>query len=774
MSDWSGEVGYDDGLARSNAEPPTRSWSRVSIALDVADSDMDPRLTTERLGILNAIIRASVGSDSLVGLLDKVLDAVCRRYPGLRGAVACFDGSEVVLESVRPPRSTGVDWADIFVGVPTWAADRTDGFQSIVLEKGGKFALAVLLPPDSGQYRAIAFVDPEDVVDFPQGVLAVIAMECTYVVDREVRTYRLMEREEQLRAVFDASTIPQALLAGDRHEFTVVNDALCQLVGYARDELVGKSARSITHPDDVRIIEAACGLAAENPGGQHRVERRLIGARGDIIYTETTLTWLHLPGGRRMLLQQIADITAQRNAERHLLEQAETDGLTGIGNRLHLVRKIDELDRSGEEFGVVFLDVDSFKSINDARGHEIGDEILIEVAARLAAAARPEDLVVRFGGDEFVVLCRETASLSASPETHRDPRIEQGDNELSPLAQAVWMVADRAQRVLAEPIGTTSGPAHITVSIGVCDNTIPVAHAIDRLQHADTAAYRAKRLGQDRKVVYDAGLHRQTTEHRRVEVLLRTALEEERFVVHYQPIVDIADGRPVGIEALVRLRDRNGHLVAPGRFIHVAERSGLIVPMGSWVLAESCRTAADLRRKLHVPIHVSVNVAARQASRSDLVDVVDAALDAAGLPPDALTLELTESALLEADVSTLARLHDMSARGIEIALDDFGTGYSSLTYLRQLPVTRIKVDQSFVGAMTTDSGSAAIVKAVTMLAHDLGLTWVAEGVETAEQWERLKELGAGLAQGYYFARPQPKEMLEHILTSTINAAVPTP
>jgi EAL domain-containing protein (putative c-di-GMP-specific phosphodiesterase class I) len=220
------------------------------------------------------------------------------------------------------------------------------------------------------------------------------------------------------------------------------------------------------------------------------------------------------------------------------------------------------------------------------------------------------------------------------------------------------------------------------------------------------------------------------------------------------------------MEALTRLQDESGRLVPPIQFIDVAERSGLIVPMGVWVLGEACRTTAALCRLIGFPVHVSVNVAARQAARPDLPAVVDRALADAGLPPDSLTLELTESALLEADDSTLVRLHNMSAQGIEIALDDFGTGYSSLTYLRQLPVTRIKVDQTFVSAMTTDPSSAAIVRAVTSLARDLGLTWVAEGVETAEQWSALKQLGSGLAQGFYFARPQPLDMLKHTLTHT--------
>lgn len=766
MAEWRDKDAHRGGSAREQAGKISPRWVRLDAVPEVDEPVDDPRIAMEALGILSTIIKTSSGADSLADMLARVLEAICRRYPGLAGALASFDGTDIVVDLTSPTEPVGVDWEQLFSGMPAWAAEQTDSFRPILLESNERYALALLLAAEGGVQRAIAFADPGDVVDIPRGVLVTIALECDYVFDREMMMHRLREREAQFRAIFDASPIPQALMVGDDVAFAVVNDALCRLLGYSRDQLLGLSARAVTHPDDVEVIETARWKAAEESGGQGRVERRMIAANADIIYTVTTLTWIDLPGRQRMLLQQIADITAQRLAERDALEQAETDSLTGLGNRLRLVRVIDQLEKSGEEFGVVFLDVDSFKSINDARGHEVGDEILTEVATRLAAAAGPHDLVVRFGGDEFVVLCRAAGSAGpgAAPIGERDIT-----GKFSPLSQAVRAAADLAQVVLSEPIDTSSGSAHITVSIGICDDTIPVAHAIDRLLYADTAAYRAKRLGEDRKVVYDSGLHRQTTEFRRVEALLRTALEEERFVVHYQPIVDVADGRPVGMEALVRLLDENGHLVPPGQFIHVAERSGLIVPMGAWVLGTACRTAADLRRALALPIHISVNVAARQASRPDLVRIVDRALEVSGLPPEVLTLELTESALLEADGSTLARLHDMSSRGIEIALDDFGTGYSSLTYLRQLPVTRIKVDQSFVGAMTTDRGSAAIVKAVITLASDLGLTWVAEGVETAEQWARLQDLGTGLAQGYYFARPQPKQTLQRIMAGRLDA-----
>lgn len=766
MSDWSdGET--RGGREPARGDPADSTWRRYSAVLD--DRSMsDPAIVAERLGILNAIIEASRRSDSMAALMANVAEAICHRYPGLFGAVARFDRDGVAVERTLPEAPGSVDWAGLFRGLPEWVDDAAGTVTPIHLRAGNSLALALVFEPEAGVHRSIAFADPDDVVRIPAEMLDAVALECTYVFDREIITHRLAEREAQLRAVFDASAIPQALMAEDSRDFAIVNDAFCRLVGYSRDQLIGMSARAITYPDDIAVVEAAREEAAASPSGQRRIERRLIGANGEVIETKTSLIWIHMPGGGRMLLQQLSDITAQRRAERDLMAQAETDSLTGIGNRLHLVRTIDELGRAGEVFGVIFLDVDSFKSINDARGHDIGDEILKEVAKRLTAATRPGDMVVRFGGDEFVVLCRGVGGAArAAPEP-----AGRGGTGLSPLSRAVRQMADEAQRVLSEPIETTAGPTTITVSVGICDDTIPVTRALDRLQYADTAAYQAKRLGEDRNVVYDSGLHRQTTEYRRIEALLRTALEEDRFVVHYQPIVAVSDGRPVGMEALVRLRDEDGHLVPPGQFIEVAERSGLIVPMGSWVLAEACRTAADLRSLVGSPVHVSVNVAARQASRPELADVVDRALADAGLPPDALTLELTESALLEADASTLVRLHDMSARGIEIALDDFGTGYSSLTYLRQLPVTRIKVDQTFVGAMTTDPGSAAIVRAVTTLARDLGLTWVAEGVETAEQWAALQELGTGLAQGFYFARPQPIAMLKHTLARTFGSREP--
>jgi diguanylate cyclase (GGDEF)-like protein len=453
------------------------------------------------------------------------------------------------------------------------------------------------------------------------------------------------------------------------------------------------------------------------------------------------------PDGNRLLLAQLEDITARRTAEIALRNQAERDSLTGLANRSFLSRLLTQMGDDATDCVLLFIDLDGFKMINDARGHDVGDEVLVEVAARLRASVRPSDVVCRFGGDEFVIAFRTGVP---------------GDTDL-----ALWMsrqVSDRVEAALAAPITTTSGPARITASIGIAGCALVPGVPHDLLQRADTAMYRAKRLGKDRSAVYDADLHDETVEYQRTAAALRNALAERRFVVHYQPIVRLRDEAIVAFEALVRLYDEAGRLVPPDRFIGVAEQSQLIVPMGSWVLQEACRTIARLRKLTGRELVVSVNVAAQQAARSDLACTVTAALAEAGLPASALSLELTESALLDADDATLAQLQGLRERGVLIALDDFGTGYSSLTYLRQLPVTQIKVDRSFVCGLATDDGDTAIVRAVTNLASDFGLFWVAEGIETQEQLDALVALGGnGYAQGYLFSRPVPEEELYPLL-----------
>jgi diguanylate cyclase (GGDEF)-like protein/PAS domain S-box-containing protein len=605
-------------------------------------------------------------------------------------------------------------------------------------------ARTVLVPLPTPEPAALLFLCGTGVPDENQReVLSLVASETARVIEREAAAKRLRDSEERFRSVFDSSPLAMALTLNDSGTFGAVNAALCTLFGRSGEELSRLAARDICHPDDVNLPDAAGAAAMAAPDGRHRVEMRFLHSSGAVITTNVSLAYMQAPDGASQILAQIEDITARRTVEEVLRRQAEQDALTGLANRTLLGRMLCEMGAAARPCAILFIDLDGFKLINDTRGHDVGDEVLLEVAARLSAAVRPSDVVARFGGDEFVVVC-QGGSGDELGVAHR--------------------VAERIEQLLRCPIRTQDGPAMVTASIGIAGGVIDPEFPQELLQRADAAMYQAKRLGKDRREMYDDHLHERAIEHQRTEAALRTALADGRFVVHYQPIVDLSDLSVVGVESLVRLVDEQGQLVSPDRFIGVAEQSGLIVPMGAWVLEESCRTIAALRERTGQPLGVAVNIAARQAARSDLAATVRAALAAARLPESALTLELTESALLEADEATLSQLVELRDSGVVIALDDFGTGYSSLTYLRRFPVSHLKVDRSFVSGMEDQPSDHAIVRAVTGLASELGLGWIAEGVETVAQRDLLAALGPGLAQGYLFSPPVPGEALLQLVT----------
>jgi diguanylate cyclase (GGDEF)-like protein/PAS domain S-box-containing protein len=700
---------------------------------------------TDRIRLLHAIATAANEARTLDELAPHVLRLVLAGFDWSQGALAQWTTDEH-----RAPRLTHVIGSGAL-------AERAElltppsGDLPAFCALGDSYAVVVPVAGRRAGPVALVFAGPPETLDAKRlEMLSLVGGECSRVAEREEAARRSRESEHRFRTVFDASPLPMALSLGDTGTYVAVNEALCRLVGRSHDELIGASAREIIHPEDIGLADPAGAAAAAAPDGRHSVEMRLRHANGSDAIANIGLTWMNGPDGTRLLLAQMEDITARRTAENALRHQAERDALTGLANRSHLASVLSQMGSQVTDCALLFIDLDGFKVINDTRGHDVGDEVLVEVAARLRASVRPSDLVCRFGGDEFVVVCR-----TGSP----------GD-EVGALATA-RSVADRIEAALAPPIVTRAGTARVTASIGIASSTEVPGAPQDLLQRADTAMYRAKRLGKDRRAVYDAGLHKETVEYQRTAAALRNALAENRFVVHYQPIVRLDDESVVGFEALVRLYDEAGRLVPPDRFIGVAEQSQLIVPMGTWVLQEACRAIARLRRLTGRELVVSVNVAAQQAARSDLACTVTESLADAGLPASALSLELTESALLDADEATLAQLTSLRERGVLIALDDFGTGYSSLTYLRRLPVTQIKVDRSFVNGLTTDNGDAAIVRAVVNLAADLGLFWIAEGVETREQCGALAGFaGHGLAQGYLFSCPVPEEDLLPLLGLT--------
>ena len=437
------------------------------------------------------------------------------------------------------------------------------------------------------------------------------------------------------------------------------------------------------------------------------------------------------------LCTNLAAMAVERgHAEARLAHQATHDALTGLPNRTlfldRLGQALAQRHEDGTTVAVVFLDVDRFKVINDSAGHGAGDRLLTGLAQRLSGLVRPGDTVARFGGDEFTVLCQGVAGASGALK-----------------------IAERIVEGTAAPFALDDGEVVVTLSAGIA---LPRAGDTPEtlLRDADAAMYRAKERGRNRIEVFDEAMRDTAVARLDTEKALRRALDADELVLHYQPQVRVADGRLTGVEALVRWQHPERGLLPPGQFVPLAEEAGLIVPLGARVLEEACRQAQAWRRA-GTPVVVWVNVSPVQVAQPDLARRVAGVLDATGVDPALIGLELTESALL-ADASSVVALSEL---GVRLAIDDFGTGYSSLDHLRRFPFDLVKIDRSFVAALDGARGTA-IVAAVVGLAHALGLEALAEGVETEAQHDALRGIGCDLAQGFWFARPEPAATVAHL------------
>lgn len=431
------------------------------------------------------------------------------------------------------------------------------------------------------------------------------------------------------------------------------------------------------------------------------------------------------------------DVTDRRQAETQLVHDALHDQLTGLPNRaLFLDRLAGTIARSqrhpGYLFAVLFLDLDRFKVINDSLGHAAGDRFLTTVASRLAAVLRPGDTVARLGGDEFAILLDDISRLDDATE-----------------------VAGRIHEELARPLAIGGTEVFTSASIGIATSKTGYQRPEDVLRDADTAMYRAKNLGKARHQIFDTAMHAWAVKLLLLESDLRRALEQRSFEVHYQPIVRLSDRAVLGFEALLRWPHPARGMIPQQEYLPLAEETGLIAPIGWWVLEEACRQLAEWTRLLAEggKLWVSVNLSARQLAQPELVERVETALAAHALAPARLRLEITEGAVLEQSERATAALERLKALGVGIDLDDFGTGYSSLSYLHRLPIDRVKIDRSFVASMHEQTDSLEIVRAIVGLSRSLGLEVVAEGIEREEQVATLRELGCGLAQGFHFSRP---------------------
>ena len=437
---------------------------------------------------------------------------------------------------------------------------------------------------------------------------------------------------------------------------------------------------------------------------------------------------------RKALQQAMASAATIRH-------QAQHDALTGLPNRVLFTERVDQAMRAGGDQAVLFIDLDDFKWVNDSLGHAAGDELLMVVARRLQASVREGDLAARLGGDEFGVLVRE------------------GGVEIG------RMVAARIIAALGQPLHAAGMQLMVQASVGIAAVS-EWRDTAELLRNADVAMYDAKERGKGQFRVFEPSMQDRVRDRIGVEAELRLALERDELVLAYQPLVRLSDEEVVGVEALVRWRHPTRGLLPPAFFLPVAEESGLILPLGRWVLREACRQACDWVGRGGRPFKVSVNLSARQLHHPDLVDEVVGALEDAGLDPGALVVEITESMILRDHQAVAAKLQVLRGLGVGVALDDFGTGYSSLSHLQRLPVDQIKIDRSFVG------GQDHVVEAVLQLGRTLRLQTVAEGVETRQQAERLRSLGCELAQGYHFGRPLEPAAVSALLGAAVPARSP--
>jgi diguanylate cyclase (GGDEF)-like protein len=451
------------------------------------------------------------------------------------------------------------------------------------------------------------------------------------------------------------------------------------------------------------------------------------------ILTITTILLVydsHLDSKTRRHNEQLEQANAQ------LQHVATHDALTGLPNRLLLADRLDQAiaraERYGQRFALIVVDLDRFKSINDSLGHLAGDELLKDVARRLAQVLRKADTLARLGGDEFVLLLNEI------------------DNPHDAEIVATKVLAD-----FARPATISGLDLHISASLGISVSPDDGTDSETLLQHADAAMYHAKKSGRNAYQFFAPAMNAFARERLELENGLRRALEQREFVLHYQPKVDVKTARIDSAEALVRWRHPKRGLIAPAQFIPLAEETGLILPLGEWVIREACRQAFAWQAAGLRPLRVAVNLSAQQFRQKNLVEIVRNALRAARLEPQYLELELTESAVMDDAEESINILRELSDLGVRISVDDFGTGYSSLSYLRRLPLDKLKIDRAFIREVVTSRGDAEIVRAIVSLAHALRLQVIAEGVETPEQLEFLQGLGCDQYQGFHFSAPVP-------------------
>jgi len=585
------------------------------------------------------------------------------------------------------------------------------------------------------EQRAEVFRDAAGKPDYVVGV-------CQEVTARKISELDFMEKKRTLRLILDNA--PMGIWLQDIDgRLLFVNKAFCEALGMPEEKFLSINHYAEIYPGEEKAVMDSMAsdeavLAQEGPHRSYETLRFSDGRLHDLEIIKIRLT--NNEGGVSGLIGLSTDITQRKIAEENLKFLAHHDGLTGLYNRNYFVDQLRKTfaiaQRQNNHGALLFFDCDHFKSINDSLGHQIGDEILKEMGERLSRNVREEDEVARLGGDEFVVMAVNIGE---------DQRV---------AAERAQSIAEKLKDALLMPFEVAGQLHHLTPSVGVSLFPQEDQTADDVLKHADTAMYRAKDAGRNAIRFFMPSMQEEVEQRLRTQTELRHAIANDELELHYQPQINASTG-VTGVEALIRWNHPERGMVFPGDFIDVAEESGLIIPMGEWVLQNGLMQLKKWQAEGLELGTLAINVSPKQFHQDSFVEYVKGLLNEMEMSGDLLELELTENILLDQTAETVSKIEALKEVGVLFSIDDFGTGYSSMAYLKQLPLDRLKIDKSFVSDITTNINDAHIVKTIIGMSHNLGLELIAEGVETKEEMDFLIENGCDDFQGYYFARPMP-------------------
>lgn len=688
-------------------------------------------------------IYSLISADSFQNNRQHMLDVLVENMDGLVYCTLYDDYWTMIFASVGCKALTGYDREDLIFNQKisyeeiTYEADRETVRSKIdqAVKLGQRFDIEYRIRHADGQLiwvseRGNPIYDQRGEVQAIEGIIQ-------NITERKQMEQSLREAELRYRSIFENAIegIFQSTRSG---LYLMVNPALARMYGYSSPNELMDALNNI---DTQLYVEkgrrAAFVQAIEQSKNVHNFESLVYKKDGSTIWISENARAVYDDAGDLLYYEgTVEDITARKNYEAQLEYQATHDMLTGLPNRCmlndRLLQCINFAARYKSKMAVAFLDLDQFKLINDSMGHEVGDQLLLIMSQRLSDCVRDVDTVVRIGGDEFVILLSNIDGL----------------NDIMTSMQ-------RILASVAEPCEIRGLNYLVTCSIGISVYPDDGIEPSVLLKNADSAMYEAKKAGRNNYQVYTQALNEALAERVMLEYKLRQALENEEFILHYQPKMDFATGMICGAEALIRWQPQGEAMIEPARFIEIAEETGLIEKIGEWVLLTACNKAVQIQQQTGRYLSIAVNVSARQFKQVQLPEVIKKMLLKTGLPAQYLELEITESTLIDDAAKFIETLHALKTLGVQLSIDDFGTGYSSLAYLKDFPIDRLKIDKAFVSNLEADASNLAILKAVVALGHSLDKRVVAEGVETQYQHNFLKSIGCDELQGHYFSKPLP-------------------